>query len=155
MAVVKNAKLDGAELIRALAKSGTGDDKLKIARMHLSFIHRKENRVATAAEIIDVLEKAGVTDALKTWPRTPELTLEKALAFAESGAWAPKTGPDETPVEELLLSGRELPPENEKPIEEQMVEEFDPSAVKEEAPLALKRVPKPKPAKKPTEPTAV
>ena len=127
MAVIAKPVMNGAQLIQALVKSGTGDGKMVLPRMHLAFIKRKENRIASAVEIIDIMEKAGVTEALAAWPRTPELTLQKALALASTGSWEGAVDHVEIPVEELLLAGTELPPEEEKPIEEQMVEQFDPN----------------------------
>ena len=123
MAVIENAKLNGAQLIAELAKTGTGDKFLELPRQVLGFIHRKEKRIASAAEIIDVMEKAGVHDKFKDWRQTPELTLKKAIALAMTGEWNPAATPKVLPVEELLLAGQVLPPEEVKPAAEVAAEE--------------------------------
>lgn len=138
MAIVEKAVLNGAELIKALAATGTGDDKLELPRQMLAFIKRKENRILSATEVIDILEKAGVTDNFAAWPRTPALTLEKARSLAATGKWE-LAEKEEIPVEELILSGAELPPEAEPTSEEKFAEEFNSQTdFKEEMALGLK-----------------
>lgn len=121
MAVIKNAKIDGAKLIAELVKTGTADAKLALPRHVLEFIWRSEKRRATAQELIEAMEKAGVMEPYLAWPPTPPLTLQKAIALATTGAWA---GPVEvrTPhIEELLLAGQDVPPAPEVPAAERAV----------------------------------
>jgi hypothetical protein len=150
MAAIKDAKLNGAELIRELAKTGTADAKLALARHVLGFVHRKEKRVARADEIIDAMEKAGRIEPFLDHPTTPPLTLTKAVALATTGKWAGPVEVFEPTVEDLILAGETLPEPAERPAAEQAVSEpaAEPYTMKDS--LALKPVPKAKPgAKKP------
>ncbi len=159
MAVIENAKLNGAQLLKEMAKTGTGAVKLALPRQILAFVHRKENRIARADELIDVMEKAGVIDPYKDFPPTPHLTLQKARALAITGTWDGPVESVEVPVEELLLAGQKLPEEPKKPVTEEAVEPANPfdadrnCTLEEE--LSLKKVARPKqPAKKPAPVTA-
>ncbi len=125
MAVIVNPKLNGAELIRELKKTGTGPAKLELASQLLGFIHRTEKRIATAVEIIDAMEKAGIMDGFLQWPQTPTLTLTKAITLATTGVWVGPVEVVELSIEELILAGRELPPEEEPvapPLEKMVLE---------------------------------
>lgn len=143
MATTDGAKLNGAELIRELVKTGTADAKLVLPRQILAFIHRKEKRVATARELIDPMEKAGIMAPFHEWAKTPDLTLQKARTLAATGKWEGPVEVIEPTVEELLLAGTDLPPEPEAPAAEQAVEAhpFDPKGdCKLEDDLVLKPV---------------
>lgn len=145
MAVIKDARLNGAELVRELAKTGTADAKLALARQVLAFVHRKEKRVATAAEVIEAMEWAGMKEPYKGHPRTPELTLLKARGLALKGKW---DGPVEEripTVEERILAGDDLPPETPPPsaVEEALTA---PEAEPETLAEALANPEPPKPA---------
>lgn len=158
MATIENAKLNGAELLKALAQTGTSDSKLALPRQVLGFTARKEKRIATANEIVDVMEKAGVMAPFADHPRTPDLTLRKALALATTGKWDGPTEVAELPIEEILLAGQQLPDEPKKPAAEEAVESldagksvnrFDPAGEHRlEESLAIKPVAKPKPVAK-------
>jgi hypothetical protein len=126
MAVNESAKLNGAELIRELVRTGTADAKLALPRQILAFTHRKEKRVATAKELIDAMEKAGIMAPFQEWAKTPDLTLQKARTLAATGKWDGPLEVVEPTVEELLLAGTDLPPEPEKPAAEQAVDAADP-----------------------------
>ena len=106
---------NGAELVKKLAATGTGLDKLAIARNFLAFVNRKEKRVAGSAEVIHALELGGA----------PALTVEKARQIAETGEWTGPVSEKEVPVEDLLLSGGAVP-EEDKSLAEQATEGFDP-----------------------------
>lgn len=106
---------NGAELVKRLAATGTGLDKLAVARTFLAFVNRKEKRVAGSAEVIHALKLGGV----------PELTIQKAEQIAETGEWTGPVADKEVPVEDILLSGGAVP-EEEKSAAEQAVETFDP-----------------------------
>jgi hypothetical protein len=151
MATIKDAKLNGAELLRELAKTGTSDAKLALPRQVLSFIHRKEKRVARADELIDAMEKAGVREPFAAFPQTPELTLKKAMALATTGRWDGPTEAKEPTVEELILAGQPVPEEVAPPVAEEAVtspaESLEGNRLEDA--LALKPVKKPaKPVKK-------
>lgn len=144
MVAIENPKFNGAELVAELAKTGTGDRHLKPARDLLAFVHRKENRVATASEVIDALESAGVTDAMLKYPRTPALTVQKARALAEAGRWDAPAAAEEPTVEERILAGQKLPEEPAKTAVEEMAEASGQwGDGDEKSPLSLRPVKKP------------
>ncbi len=126
MAAIADPKLNGAELVRELKKTGTSPNKLELATQLLGFIHRKENRIATAVEIIDAMEKAGRMEGYMQWDKTPELTLKKAVTLATTGKWDGPVETTELSIEDRLLAGMELPPEEvEKTSLEEMAEAGD------------------------------
>ncbi len=116
MVAIDKPKFNGAELIRELKKTGTAPAKLELATSLLGFINRTERRIARADEIIDAMEKAGIMPGYEQWPRTPELTLQKAIALATTGVWDGKKEVVETPLEELLLAGLPVPEPEEAPV---------------------------------------
>lgn len=127
MVPVENPVLNGAQLLKKLVETGTGAQKLTPASNLLEFVYRKEKRIATANEVIDVLEQAGVTDIYSGWPRTPDLTVMKARALAATGQWNGTVEVAEVPVWDALLAGQPLPdPEEDKTVVEQAAVEFDP-----------------------------
>lgn len=141
MLAVENPQVNGAELLKRLAETGTGAAKLELPRQLLAFTHRKYGKIATANEVLDALEKGGA----------PELTLAKAKEIAATGKYDPAAKAPETPVEELLLAGAALPPEPVKPALEEMAEEGPLeklAAATEENPVEMKKVAK---AKRPAE----
>ncbi len=109
MVKIEDPKLNGAELIRELKKTGTSDGKLEFASQVLAFTFRKEKRVARADEIIDAMEKQGVMVGYEAWQPTPPLTLQKAYALARTGVWQGPVEEREVPVEELILNNEQLP----------------------------------------------
>ncbi len=91
---------NGAELLRRLRVTGTGETKLAPARKLLTDVHRVEKgRIATSEEVIGAMEAAGVSDA----------TLAKAREIAETGAWAGPREVRERPIEDVLLGLPEAP----------------------------------------------
>ncbi len=147
MLPIEKPAVNGAELIERLAATGTGADKLELPRLFLVHTHRKEKRIATATEILDVMEKAGTHHSCMNYPPTPELTLAKARQIAETGQYLSVPREEEVPVEKLILAGTELPPDEEPDPVGDALEEFDPQAeeaFKEELPIGLTKV-KPKP----------
>lgn len=91
------AVANGAELVRALAKSGTGEAKLALCRRVLADVYQREHRTASAAEVVEALEAA-------EW--VGDVTLKKAreLAGLPRSAAEAARGP-ELPIEERLLGG--------------------------------------------------
>ncbi len=159
MAAITDAKLNGAELMRELAKTGTADAKLALPRKVLAFVWRTENRVATANELIDAMEKAGTREPYLDYPQTPDLTLKKATALAVRGVWNGPVEEKVPPVEDLILGGAPaLEEEPAKTVAERAVESPNPFDVKGthtlEDELALKKVAKPSKPKKAAEPVA-
>ncbi len=108
MVKIEDPKLNGAELIRELKKTGTSDGKLEFASQLLGFIHRKEKRVARADELIDAMEKQGLMPGYDHWPITPPLTLQKAYALARTGKWEGPTEAKEPTIEDMILAGETL-----------------------------------------------
>lgn len=156
MVPVKDPKVNGAQLLKELAATGTAAAKLLPASQLLAFVHRKEKRIADANEVIDVLERCGLPGAYEGYPATPDLTLRKARAIAEKGKWDGITEVAELPVWETLLAGQELPDEKAPTLADQAAEAFDPAApCKMEDALELKPAKRnpapvpPKPAPKP------
>jgi hypothetical protein len=149
MAVITDPKLNGAELLRELVKTGTADAKLALARHVLGFVHRKEKRVASAAEIIEAMEKAGRMEPYQHYPVTPPLTLQKALVLATTGAWTGPVEATEPTVEELILAGQAVPEAPEPTAAEQAVADPGPEPNTLREALELKPVAKPKSQKKP------
>lgn len=125
MATTESAKLNGAELLKELAATGTSAAKLHHPRQLLAFIFRKEKRVAKASELIDAMEKAGVMAPFDVWPPTPPLTLQKARALAATGRWDGPVEVIEVPVEEQILAG-DLSDEPDPTPGEALAEKFDP-----------------------------
>jgi hypothetical protein len=150
MAVITDPKLNGAELLRELVKTGTSDAKLALARQVLAFVHRAEKRVASAAELIEAMEKAGRMEPFlkdangHPIPPTPDLTLKKALVLATTGAWNGPVEERAPTVEELILAGQPVP-EAPKPS---AVE----AAVSAPPPEANTRRRRPRPNRPPFEP---
>lgn len=85
---------NGAELVAKLAATGTGEAKLAVARKHLGFIHRSENRVASAAELLDVLAKEFGEE---------HMSVRKARCIAETGEWAGPIEMRNPPIEQILM----------------------------------------------------
>ncbi len=144
MLAVEHAKVNGAELLKKLAESGTGKGKLEAGNQVLAFVWKKYERVATANEVLDALETTGA----------PELTLKKAKAIAETGVWNPAAEQPDLPLYEVLAGGAKpvLPEEPQKPLVEQAAEAaevFAPAAVAEE--IGLKKA---KAAAAPKKPSA-
>lgn len=122
---------NGAELVKKLAATGTGEPKLAGARKFLAAVWGAERRVATAAAVLAVLETGcyEVGAETVTGAPAPEGTLAKAREIVRSGEWR-------GPVAEVAV-----------PVEEQLLAEGGPP---DELDLAPKRV-EPKPAEKPAE----
>lgn len=86
---------NGAELVRELAKSGTGERKLGVGRKVLADVWRDRHRIATCAEVIEALEADEFTG---------EVTVAKARELA--GLPAPKNvwaAASDLPIEAVLL----------------------------------------------------
>lgn len=135
---------NGAEFVKKLAASGTGERTLELCRDFLAFTHRKENRIATALEVYEAMETNFERNG---WPG--EMTFDKSRQIIETGTWVGPVSEKVTPVEELLLRGSDLPPEVLPPPVEAMKEEFDAEEVREEkkrATIELSKVKK-KPGK--------
>lgn len=99
--------MNGAELVRKLAESGTGTAKLDVARKVLADTDEQEGRVATAEEVVTALESAGVSEG----------TLEKARSIIQTGKWDGVRVEKEKPVEERLLEQMALPePQKPQPV---------------------------------------
>ncbi len=81
----------GVDLIRELAKSGTGETKLAIARKALEDRWQVDRQHATAEELYIAMEGAGVG----------ELTLSKARSLIENGTAFVVTAP-KVNIEDLL-----------------------------------------------------
>lgn len=90
MSVVTN----GAELVRKLRETGTGESKLAIARKVLQDVFARDKRHATAEEVLDALR--GSSDV------TPA-TVAKAEMIAETGFWSPAAVEKQRPIEDVLL----------------------------------------------------
>lgn len=82
----------GAELVRRLRESGTGEDKLAVARKVLA-----EKRAATAEDVV-----AALGDALGEG----HMTVQKAAALAETGEWAGPKAEAAVPIEEQILAAK-------------------------------------------------
>jgi hypothetical protein len=143
MAVIENAKLNGAELVRELAKTGTADAKLALPRQVLAFVHRREKRIASAAEVIDAMEWAGVKAEYLDHPPTPELTLRKARALALTGVWEGPTEKPEPTVEDRILAGAGVPEPPEPPAADRAVSAGPPEPETLAEALAAKPAAKP------------
>lgn len=99
--------MNGAELVRKLAESGTGEAKLDVARKTLVTINDQEQRLATAEEVLAAMESAGVSEG----------TLEKARSIIQTGKWDGVRVEKEKPVEERLLEQMALPePQKPQPV---------------------------------------
>lgn len=149
MVKIENPALNGAELIRELKKTGTSASKLELATQLLGFIHRKEKRIARADELIDAMEQAGQTDKYLKWPRTPNLTLQKAYTLARTGKWSGPVEEVEPAVEDLILAGQKLPDEAVKSPLEEMVTAPMPSKADTLPETEADLVPAPKGRQKP------
>ena len=82
---------NGAQLVKALALSGTPGVRLQPARDALAAAHR-EGRTLTAADVLAVMEEAGTAPG----------TLEKARALAETGKLR-ASAPPSVPIEDQIL----------------------------------------------------
>ena len=157
MPVIANPKLNGAELIRDLKKTGTSPAKLELASQLLGFLWRTEKRVASANEIIDALEKSGIMDPYKAHPVTPPLTLKKAITLASTGKWDGPVEVTELSLEEKILAGDTLAvaPPPVTPLEAMSVPgsseplPSDADLAKEKFMPTLEPKPNPNPAKRP------
>lgn len=139
MLAVENAKVNGAELLKKLAETGTGKDKLALANNVLAFVYKKFGRVATANEVLDALEQNGA----------PEFTLHKAKCIAETGGWTPAVADGEVPLYEQLLAGGPVKLPAEEP-EKSLVEQAQEAAAEVGTDLHLPGVKKTEPkGKKP------
>lgn len=97
---------NGAELVRKLAASGTGKDKLDCARDCLRAVRMNDGRVASAGEVVAALhERFGPS----------HLTVQKARALAEAGVWAGPPKAEDRAIEDELLAEAAAPKEPEKP----------------------------------------
>lgn len=85
---------NGAELVRRLAKTGTGEAKLAVARTVLADTWQHERRVASGDEVILALESAGAGEG----------TLDKARQIRDTGEWAGPQDRTAVPVEDQLLA---------------------------------------------------
>lgn len=92
------AMMNGAELTRELGKSGTGERKLNVCREKLAEVKSRENRIATAEEVILALQDSEAVG---------EVTLAKAYKIAGITQWAVEVAKAhaELPIEEQLLGG--------------------------------------------------
>ena len=98
---------NGAELVKALRESGTPDRRLTPARECLSRVYESEHRVASAAEVVAVLERELGAD---------NGTVGKARMLLEAGqVAAPK--PAVLIIEDLLLASPPEPKSAAKPAE--------------------------------------
>jgi hypothetical protein len=83
----------GAELVKMMAESGTGEAKLAPARQLLAEHYEKTGKDTSAAGVIAALEASGA----------PEMTLDKARQFAGRGEY---TGPAQAAavkIEDVIL----------------------------------------------------
>jgi len=84
----------GATLVKKLAETGTGANKLDPCRQKLRAIHLRDNgRIATAAEMVEVLLETGA----------PQGTLTKAQTIIKTGEWRGPANEIEVPIEVQLL----------------------------------------------------
>ena len=102
---------------------------------------------STLDELIDAMEQAGVTDKYLKWPRTPDLTLQKAYALARTGTWAGAVEVAEPSVEDMILAGQKLPEDAAKsPLEEMVTAPpMNPADALPESEFDLKPAPKGRP----------
>lgn len=100
---------NGAELVKRLKESGTGESKLAIARKVLADTYKFERRTATSDEILLALESAGVSES----------TITKARSLAETGSVpaAIEAAQQQRPIEDILLGGSptDLSPDGDNP----------------------------------------
>ena len=103
------AVVNGAELVRKLKQFRTGEPKLNVCRKVLADVMARENRTATAAEVIAGLEahlnRVHVPDEAlaKGVAPPPHLTLAKAREIAATGTWARPGSRTSTPIEDQIL----------------------------------------------------
>jgi len=88
----------GAELVRRLRESGTGEDKLAVCRKVLA--SAPDPRRVTSADVVAAIEAA--------FPHS--LTVEKAKALAETGEWAGPKSDQAVPIEEQVLAAAKAEP---------------------------------------------
>ena len=96
---------NGAELVKRLKATGTGEAKLAAARRVLADVSEQRGRVATAAEVIAGLAEAGAGEG----------TLDKARQLAETGEYkGPAAAPD-LAIEDRLLAAP--PADDDRPAD--------------------------------------
>lgn len=88
--------MTGAELIRELRKSGTGEPKLAVARAVIDPAQGGDPKADAAA----------VVAALGASPRVGPGTVEKAKGIVAAGRWVPpEEGGAGAAIEDLILAG--------------------------------------------------
>lgn len=121
--------MSGAELVRHLRESGTGLEKLAVARAALDPAQGGDPAADAAA----------VLAALDEHPRVPQATRDKARRIVADGKYVPPAGEKSGPqLEDLILAGQ-LPaaPKAEAPAEKPAPAEKKPApAAKPAAPAA-------------------
>lgn len=118
---------NGADLVRRLKASGTGEGKLAVARECLESVYRDSRRVASSDEVIAALESRGV------YPDT----VKKARRIVETGlAEEAEVAPVEQSIEDRLAPVLEIEPAKSP----------DPVVTEKSEPVA-EPVPKPEPVK--------
>ena len=96
--------MNGAELVKKLAESGTGEGKLQIARKVLGDTYEYEGRIATTDEVILALESTfGVNHG----------TVGKAKLIVATGKWDVALQPENVPIESRLLANESVIPQPE------------------------------------------
>lgn len=81
----------GADLVRRLRESGTGEDKLAVARAVLA----EKGAASTSGDVLAALEAR--------FPGT--LTVAKARAYCETGEWVPDSARPLANLEDQILAG--------------------------------------------------
>ncbi len=128
---------NGAELVKKLKESGTGDSRLAPARECLTRVKGERGEVASSAQVVAALESAYGAD---------HMTVVKAKALAATGEWAKKTPAKPVAIEDELLGTASVKLDGEKPADGEPKPDDDKSAV----PLNAGTVPpKPAPPQKP------
>jgi len=93
------AKLNGGELVKKLAESGTPPDALAPARRCLADTWAAAKRVATAAEVLGALADAHGPD---------HGTVAKARSIAEAGEWQPPAVAAVATEDEVLEAAKKV-----------------------------------------------